>query len=75
MGFRLKGSTKVNELIYKCFHLFQRVVGFRQFIKSEIERQWIDKFPSLSESSGFPTGTDEELWDTDNELVSISFRE
>jgi len=37
------------------FHLFQRVVGFRPELNKYIEERVCKKFPSLSESSGFPT--------------------
>ena len=42
-------------IAYDSFHLFQRVVGFRlHYIRTGIALT-IKKFPSLSESSGFPT--------------------
>ena len=39
------------------FHLFQRVVGFRHFAYGIIVATDWYGFPSLSESSGFPTDT------------------
>jgi len=38
-----------------CFHLFQRVVGFRQVNEVQEIVEDATRFPSLSESSGFPT--------------------
>ncbi len=39
----------------KGFHLFQRVVGFRRDNEYMLWGRKLEKFPSLSESSGFPT--------------------
>jgi len=39
----------------KSFHLFQRVVGFRHRLVEAGKIMGIEVFPSLSESSGFPT--------------------
>ena len=52
----------MDELIYKCFHLFQRVVGFRLVKGSSTVGVLLTEFPSLSESSGFPTTNS---WDTE----------
>ena len=55
MGFRqfIKEWDVDNAIV--SFHLFQRVVGFRHKIVSELPYYVQDMFPSLSESSGFPT--------------------
>jgi len=37
------------------FHLFQRVVGFRPQDTKNFKNPFVREFPSLSESSGFPT--------------------
>jgi len=39
----------------RSFHLFQRVVGFRQLNVTWYKEEDDLEFPSLSESSGFPT--------------------
>ena len=41
--------------ITRCFHLFQRVVGFQPFSNDGTFCLNSNEFPSLSESSGFPT--------------------
>ena len=56
VGFRLWLIPAVRGWATESFHLFQRVVGFRPEEGSFVKEQ-ICKFPSLSESSGFPTMT------------------
>ena len=56
------------------FHLFQRVVGFRLCNRQNWFKRFSKEFPSLSESSGFPTTRVGGL--CERRLgVSISFRE
>jgi len=62
-------------LAFSCFHLFQRVVGFRLWgIQSTITTMEF-LFPSLSESSGFPTDAISANLPSILSIVSISFRE
>jgi len=57
------------------FHLFQRVVGFRPLGEQKITRTYWKEFPSLSESSGFPTIATNVVGNSISAMVSISFRE
>jgi len=51
----LMGSKFSEPPLGTCFHLFQRVVGFRLYGRQLTDSGLNKRFPSLSESSGFPT--------------------
>ena len=55
VGFRLVSARIMSFPQKECFHLFQRVVGFRHLIFFFFFKGAAIAFPSLSESSGFPT--------------------
>ena len=56
MGFRPREVLYyVDPTLRDGFHLFQRVVGFRLEEKRFVTKKDSVMFPSLSESSGFPT--------------------
>ena len=48
-------SISIAQRIQLSFHLFQRVVGFRRVETGNTPVTLVNQFPSLSESSGFPT--------------------
>jgi len=55
VGFRQVKSFKDLAALKDGFHLFQRVVGFRLVYVTNAFSLNMVSFPSLSESSGFPT--------------------
>jgi len=56
VGFRRPTRVlRIKMFLQTCFHLFQRVVGFRQNKTRRVYYEVFWWFPSLSESSGFPT--------------------
>jgi len=75
-GFPTNKDTRNSEkLAWPCFHLFQRVVGFQLLVGTDQVVEMLGWFPSLSESSGFPTGSTICRNGRGDRRVSISFRE